>query len=426
MNKTKQLTKEQEKALRRDYGYIKKYVHLTPNLTLATSSTLGRAVEEQSLRRMAHIMFEAPDKIRLILPILRGEVAKQIAAKEKTFNYEEARKNILSLLLTKRHFRAHILWRIHFSDQIGFPFKNMAINGVKFRLISKKGISKRVSGKLFEDEFISADIMQHGETNMYVLSASIEAYNDREAADIIWEAIEDFRSIWNYSLLTGTITYRFGNNTPLNRILPPRFMAITEVNLDKSNIYSAVSYNYSHLARAKVNKEMRSKRYYRLLKKLIQGRTRSKYTARLLLDCLRIYQNAFDQEHRSLTYQYLWLVCEAGTGKNKNLNQLERIKLIAGFFHLPEERAVAKDLRDIRNELIHTGKYFEEDLDNQVNWMKKYADAMIDILRWVVGKGIYNKSYYEEFLNLYTKFGQGKLDLHGKMVRQLQNATRTH
>ncbi len=200
--------------------------------------------------------------------------------------------------------------------------------------------------------------------------------NPIDAFHVANRRVELLRSLFNFVLSYGKITWQFGQPSPLSRIDPPKYMFLfNEAKQFRDYWFNMGEHKY-RLLRLR-NDELE------VIKKSIVGfeRLRDNKLKDVLIDCLKLYGYALDEIERGYIFLSLWQILEIVALKEPGGISLDRVKSrIKTIFR---NNVVISDVLNAvfrkRNQLVHEGKLANFSLED-VNQIKGIAEGCIQFL----------------------------------------------
>jgi len=207
------------------------------------------------------------------------------------------------------------------------------------------------------------------------LIASLEARSIEEAFSKANRNFELLRAILNLSFQFGRVTYQFGRPKPLGEVLPPPIYGVFSESGDFENSgFTIEQYEYK---RVKIAPEQFQALEW-VLRQLEKSDPRM---CGLLTDVLLKYGQAMDTIDWRHAFLALWQILE--TIAQPTSTQLKMDDVVKRIGLLLEQDPLIQDilgyLRDLRNTLVHEGRFSERGLE-EVNFLKFIAEQVINMV----------------------------------------------
>lgn len=208
------------------------------------------------------------------------------------------------------------------------------------------------------------------------ITVEIYARNENDAFKIAEQRVELLRSLFNFVLSYGKVTWQMGRPSPLALIDPPRYMFTFNEKKQFLNYWFNVGPHEYRLLRLRHNELERIKKAAARFEKLRNNKLKD-----VLIDCLKLYDYALDQIERGYIFLNLWQILELISLKESNGISLDkaRNRIKAIFRNNPVVSDVLNAVFRKRNRLVHQGKLANFSLED-VNQIKGIAEASINFL----------------------------------------------
>ena len=220
----------------------------------------------------------------------------------------------------------------------------------------------------------------------------IHAKNQTDAFDIARQRVELFRSLCNFVLSYGRITWQMGYPSPLGRINPSKYMFIfNDERRFLDHWFSVGEFRY-RLLRLRGNELQAINKDIKAFEALEPNKLKN-----ILINCLTLYSYALDEIEPGYIFLNLWQILELVALKEPKGIPLEKVKdRIKSIFR---DNTRISDVLDAlfrkRNRLVHEGQLGNFSL-RDVNQIKGIAEACINFLFGNVNK-LKNKEGLNDF-----------------------------
>ncbi|MFC1652012.1 hypothetical protein ACFL24_02570 [Patescibacteria group bacterium] len=321
---------------------------------------------------------------------------------------------------SQKEYKFFIPVELCFNRGISFPFKKMKLGKITITRCSLQSI-KRIFGDL--SEFF--DLVRRDRLDikkMTFLLGNSKGISDGHAFDELFNKLNKYRGVYNFSLLFGNVTFRLGGGrlSPLGYFPTPRIYLVRNSSNIKQflspfeNLYPQPASEFP----SRVGKDVNKIPLFRKLKRIIQKKKLT-YLENKLIECVVMYAEAFDTSVRSETFINLWRVCENAMSRIDQ-RSIDITKTLSNYFKTDGEKDLAPMLAKVRNDYVHRGKYFEYS-DDIMNYMKKYSEAAVNILLWLINYNFSEHEHLELFYRIYPFY---KDKSNQKLIRKLTRVSK--
>ena len=207
---------------------------------------------------------------------------------------------------------------------------------------------------------------------------TVEVYgkNQDDAVNSANKRVELFRSLLNFDLSFGMITWQTGRPKPLTRIERSKYIFIFDENRRYLGYWTNVGEFRYQLVKLTKKQTKAIKKNVKDFEKLERSKLRN-----ILVECLNLYGYALDQIERGYTFLNLWQILELIALKDASGIKLRKVKSrIKAIF---KGKQIISDVLDVlfhkRNALVHEGRISDFSLQD-VNQIKGITEACIDFL----------------------------------------------
>ena len=207
---------------------------------------------------------------------------------------------------------------------------------------------------------------------------TVEVYgkNQDDAVNSANKRVELFRSLLNFDLSFGMITWQTGRPKPLTRIERSKYIFIFDGNRRYLGYWANVGEFRYQLVKLTKKQTKAIKKNIKDFEKLERSKLRN-----ILVECLNLYGYALDQIERGYTFLNLWQILELIALKDASGIKLRKVKSrIKAIF---KGKQIISDVLDVlfhkRNALVHEGRISYFSLQD-VNQIKGITEACIDFL----------------------------------------------
>ncbi|MHA1832446.1 MAG: hypothetical protein ACTSV7_00525, partial [Candidatus Baldrarchaeia archaeon] len=234
------------------------------------------------------------------------------------------------------------------------------------------------------------------------------ARNQEDAFEIARQRVGLFRSLCNFVLSYGMITWQMGYPRPLGRINPSKYMFIFNDERRFLDYWFSVGEFRYRLLRLKGNELQDITKTVKAFEALKPNKLKN-----TLINCLTLYSYALDEIEPGYIFLNLWQILELVALKEPSGVSLNKVKdrIKAIFKDDPTVSDVLDALFRKRNRLVHEGQLGSFSL-RDVNQIKGIAEVCINFLFNHVNK-LKNKAGLNDF---YENIRQNKERLDKKMA----------
>ncbi|MFQ5822031.1 MAG: hypothetical protein ACE5I5_18755 [Candidatus Heimdallarchaeota archaeon] len=232
--------------------------------------------------------------------------------------------------------------------------------------------------------------------------------NQNDAFNSANKRVELFRSLLNFDLSFGMITWQIGRPRPLTRIERSKYIFVFQENRRYLGYWGNVGEFRYQLVKLTKNQIIAIKKNIKDFEKLERNKLKN-----ILVECLNLYGYALDQIERGYTFLNLWQILELIALKDASGIKLDKVKSrIKAIF---KGKQIISDVLDVlfckRNDLVHEGRISDFSLQD-VNQIKGITEACIDFLWSHVNK----MGNTDGLNNFYENIGLTKKKLDKKIA----------
>lgn len=350
---------------------------------------------------------------------VRGKFKRTFKAKlhSGTFtNFETIVDEVKQLKEEDKKYKVLIFLYIQGITVQDFLFKSLKIDDIKYEYYGKKKVRGIDEKEVMEQIWFQANsksTIYLGK--IYRILATTEAVSERQVIDKVTYNFELIRAAYNYSESLYSRRIISSYDEPLSKLKEP--IAYIVFDGKKGKVYHPIDKRFNPQVKSyyKPLKDGRKKLYERS-RRIIQSSSSSEIK-QLIVRCFELLNDALDSNSRKSSFLDFYRVCEYATGINIQRKNSEILALISKYSNDEIGIAKGKLLTQIRNNLVHEGKFYNYS-DIHVNWIKGFAEAVMDILFWMDSQGFKTEKELELFWEMYSDFRNMKLE-----CRQANNNT---